>query len=565
MENNYDQIRSSFGQKYLFGQGISLVEIISIISTYPASLWLDLFSKIEGFLVIPRKNILDIQVFLSGKIFPPSVISRIKRKNHRNGIYFSPGQLNLARKLAIAYGSTGNETEIPLVDISKVLLSSQDFHNEYDEAIGGINEFEKFCKFVVRNGYLNGSINSASMFIRANQMYIKEAKKLNLYPNKSFSVFFKEKVGLTVEESIALSFAIATPFFQTKETLWDSTATIDPRNYFGQVILDQKSVDSIIESLTMDFEKVKEDVLKELVDVDFNKSPVGYDLNIFRKAPLIRLSNGKLVCANLSCLLQKATQNSIWMPLKKINGVDRKTILNHLTEYRGALFEGYLRELCRVMTDTNKKIVFTYIPAEDTSDNEEVGDAILSQEDEIAIFEAKSRQFNELFKNTGDWDNDPYFIMELKKAASQIEIAAKKIIEEKICVSNINAKNIKRVYPIIVFYEPVPMHSKVQRFVRQTIKDAGYFSDSVFAPIEVIHIDDMENMLDINDSYTLIDLLRKKNVGNSHASESNFHNFLSNFTTSQTVMCNGWQMSQYNQLSKEIFDPIFKFKEIPNE
>ena len=90
---------------------------------------------------------------------------------------------------------------------------------------------------------------------------------------------------------------------------------------------------------------------------------------------------------------EKTTQNVIWMPLRNIkDATDRKSLINALTEYRGHLFEEYLKELCTIFECKNEKISFVYIPPESTNDHQEVGDSILIQGEEIIIFEAKSRQ-----------------------------------------------------------------------------------------------------------------------------------------------------------------------------
>lgn len=511
-------------------------------------------------MLIPRGKDFNPRTFLANNLFCPSVLVRTKKKTNADAIFFTLGQLNILRKLAIIYGNDSNQDEIEKIDISKALLGAQDIHNEYDEFVGQTGKIEDFYKFALRNGYLNSNTDSSTLFFRAKKIYVDQSNKLPLYPDKSFNEFFIEKVGLSLEEAISLNFALVTPFFQAKEILFGQTAIL-PANYFGQTNIDPTLITSIIDSMAIDFATVKKQLTRDLQEKELGTIPVGYDLSIFRKNPIIRLSDGRLICANLACLLEKSTQNTIWMTTNGVTRENRQQLIHHLTHYRGLLFEEYLKELCSVMVEKNDNLSFIYIPPEATSDHEEVGDSILIQENEVIIFEAKSRQFLEIFKSTGDWETDPTFIGEFIKAAQQIEKAANKIKLSHLDKLEIKHNQIEKIYPVIVTYESVPMHGKIQRFIRQKVQEAGYLTDAIFAPIEVIIIDDIENSIDAVDTVSLIDLLKEKNSEDDpHASESNFHNFFNQYLRNNTTICNGWQSDQVRLTDEELFRPFFEDK-----
>lgn len=555
MDNSYDPMIMVVGYKHLFDQELSLEEIIEIISKYPSYFWLDIFAKIESLLVTSRPKNFNTQAYLAMTFFPPSTLSRIQRKAKGLEVYFSLGQINFLRKLAIAYGGSGDNVEIPpKVELSKVLLLSTDIQSEYDNTAIKKEEdkLESFAKFVARNGYLNTSIDFLALFARTDGMYIEQAKKLPLYDNVTFADFFIQHVGITVDEAIALSLALVTPLFQTAETVLGQTTIINPENYFDQAIIDPQKIKAIINSLTIDFSELKKDILKELENLDPSNYPVGYNLKVFRKTPLVRLENGYLVCVSLPCLIQKATQNAIWMLLDYVPKEQRQKTLNDLTDYRGRLFEEYIKEICKVFESQNKKISFCYIPPESNSTREEVGDSILIQDGKVVIFEAKSRQFNESFKATGDWNNDKLFIEELiLKATGQIDIAAKKIKDGKISFP-IDPKDIKKIYPVIVTYEPVPMHAKMQRFVRQKVQDASLLIDSIFAPLEIITVDDLERLRDATSTSTIVELLEAKDNGDPHSIETSFHNFFAKFISENEILSNGWNAEKGEQIWKQI-------------
>jgi len=550
-----------------FKSRINKEEVIEIIGQHPVYQWLELFAKIESFLIIKNERIKYPQAYLAQRLFSGSVLRRISDYSLNKAFFFSFGQLNILRKLVIVYGNNvlGDEIPIPLVSISKALLAAQDFHNEYDENAHRPEDFENFCQFVIRNGYLNSIPDAPNLFVRTYQMYVLLAQNLPFDANKDFGSFFKEKVGITVEQTISLSFALANPFFQHEGQVFNQTTIINPETFFKHLQIDQAAIETIVGSLTISFSEVKEMISKELVGIEIGTIPAGYNLDIFRKTPLIRFDNGKLVCANLSSLLQKATQNIIWLPknqAKNLTKRETEKLVNDLTSFRGQLFGEYIKDLCNIMQSKNRKLSYLYIPAEATQDHEEVGDSILVQGDSMIVFEAKSRQFNELFKYTGDWEHDMNFIEELiRKAVEQIERAVNKIREGGVDKFSLKQDVIKKVYPVIVTYEPIPMHAKMQRFIRQRVRELGLLTNSVFSPLEIISVNDLEEVIDCVDSYTIIDLLQDKHsLSDPHKNEANFNNFFSSFTEHNTVMSNGWQRWRWDQFTEKVFKENFIFK-----
>ena len=212
------------------------------------------------------------------------------------------------------------------------------------------------------------------------------------------------------------------------------------------------------------------------------------------------------------------------------------------------------------MVTKNQNLFFKHIPPEATTDHEEVGDSILIQGNKLIIFEAKSRQFLEPFKTTGNWEKDPTFIDIFVEASQQIETATAKIRSGQIAGLNIDPNDIEKIYPVVVTYEPVPMHGKLQRLIRQKVAEAGHLTDAIFAPLEVMSIGDIENSLDAVGAITLVELMNEKNSGHPHASESSFHNFVTQYVRTNTVLSSGWQAEQVDRTWREVFKPYFKDK-----
>lgn len=565
MENQYDRLQITLGHHELFGGTLSVRVIVEIITKYPAFQWLDLAAKIEGFLLIKRRSIPDPQVYLSQKLFPQSTQRRLEGRPTHRATVFSLGQLNVFRKLVIGYGEGENaaaEIPIPLADISKVLLGCQDLHNRFDESVAE-GDFENFCQYVLRNGYLNSGVDPAGLFCRAYEMYSVQAGKTAFRNDKRFGDFFSENVGLGIEQAMALAFALANPLFQNEDTLIGQTTIIDPSTYFEATSIDPAITASIVDSMVVTYADAKKEILKELA-ADFKDAPIGYNVGLFRKTPLLKFDNGKLVNANFPCFIQKTTQNLIWMPKSRMSisaQAANGDLVNELTRYRGELFGEYLKWLCGVMAEKNTAISFHYIPAAAAADSEEVSDAILIQGDRLIVIEAKSRQFNEAFKYTGDWSKDEQFIGSLiNEAAKQIQGAVDKILSGKVPSLPIKPDTIKKIYPIVLTYEPIPMHAKMQRLVRQHVKDGGMLTTGIFAPIEVMDISDMESFMDCADSHTLIEMLEKKDSSGDHASETSFHNFLTQFVASNTVISNGWQSDQLSAFFEKVCKPNLTFK-----
>ena len=565
MENPYAKLAMAVGHENLFHRKLTLEEIIEIISKYPTILWLDIFAKIEGFLLIPPEKKFDAQSYLAEKLFPPSTLTRTGKKSEEKEYYFSLAQLNIGRKLAIKHGlDTGNMTPPSKVEISKILLGIQDTSNEYDQHHIISNDLKGFCKFCIRNGYLNNNMSTSfgTLFSRAYRMYVTPKEQIFFKDGMILSDLLKKEIGLTLEQAMALNFALTVPFCQANGTFWETTLIINPKTFFSNNAIEEVEVDSIIDNLVINYAEAKRKIIYELEDVSFSTSPVGYNLEVFRKTPFIRFPTGQIACVSLFSLFEKSTQNVIWMSLKNLTTKeDRDTAVNKLTDYRGRLFEAHLKEVCRIFESKNNKISFFYISPESTADHEEVGDSILIQGNEIVIFEAKSRQFNESFKYTGDWENDSHFMDDLIKGSSeQIQQAAKKILDGKIKNFPIEPKDIKRIHPVVVTYDPVPMFGKVQKLIREKIKEYGYLNADIFAPFEIVKMEDLEDVMDSADTHTLIDLLKEKNLSNNlDASEADFHNFLAYFINTHETISNGWQSEQSDIFFKKSLEPNLKF------
>ena len=558
MDNPYEHLRLAAGQQSLFGRTIEQSEIIDLISKYPASQWLDLFAKIEGFLVIQRDKNFDSQTYLAGEIFCPSALQRTQRPAYAKNIYFSLGQLNLARKLAIAYGSNESPIEMSKIDATKVLLGVHDLHLGYDD-VNISEDLDKFSRFVIRNGYLNGDTDSAGIFSRSYRIYAELEDKTPLDgTGKTFSELFQERVGVQLKEAIALSFALATPFFQSLKDFWTETTIYVPSNYFRKTTIDKALIETVIDSMSVDFDVVKATILSEIYGKDLLAGPYGYDLSAFRKTPLIKMPDGNLICANLPCLLQKATSNVLWMPTRNvIDRIEKKKLVNDLTDYRGRQFESYLRELCQEMQNLNDKQSFHYIS--DAKDGE-FGDAILVQGNKAVIFEAKSRQFLEKFKSTGNWSDDPHFMEEILKAADQIDSSAETILskyQDRLCEAGVQ---LEEIYPVILMYEAVPMHGKVQRLIREKVRESGKLVKGTFKPLEVISIKEIEAYMDMANTLTFIELLERKHSDGPHADEASLYNYICDLTSKEIVISNGWGRRQYDKFANDVLENFFKGK-----
>lgn len=566
MKNVYDHILIAVGYNEVFKSQANLEEIKKILATYPAAQWLDLLAKIEAILLLEKPDVVDPHGYLANKFFHQEILQKVSQKKDRETTLFSLGQLNVLRKLAILHcGVISTKEEIPmqLTDITRVLLAGQDFHNAYDVRVGLTDDLENFAQYIIRNGYLNVHLNPSNLFVRAHEMFVVLANSIAYTKDKSFAEFFQENVGINIEEAMSLSFALANPFFQTSDTLLGTaskTTILDPKTFFQELTLDASTAEAIVENLTVDFEEVKSELQKEISGKKFDEIPVGYNLDIFKKKPLIRLNNGKLACTNVVSLLEKTTQNLIWIPKSRLKGISKdgmKTLVNDLTSFRGKVFEEYVKFLCRGMANVSSKLKFLYIPPEATDDHEEVGDSVLMQGKRIVILEAKSRQFNEGFKYSGLWEQDKQFIEEfIKKAAKQIETAAKKIQSGTVVGL---PKKIRRIYPVILTYEPIPMHAKMQKFIRQKVEEFGLLTDDIFAPLEIIQAGNLEKIMDCANTYTIIELLEKKHGDCADSCETDLHNFLSIFLWTHKITCNGWQKAQFDRVD-EMFRKKLIFK-----
>jgi hypothetical protein len=240
MENPYDPIVVAIGLERLTGKALNRADTAKILEKYPASQWLDLFAKVEGLLQISKLDIINPRNPLNLLFFGDRVIDYIERKKDGGAVVFSLGQLNVLRKLAILHcpqNCAVQEIPMQMEDIATVLLAGQDFQNAYDEKIGLKGDLDNFAQFIVRNGYLNINCDAPNLFTRAHHIFVDAAQNIHYEKAKSFADFFKETLGMDLEEYMSLSFALANPFFWDFDNLLGSkaqTTIIDPEEWIRQ-------------------------------------------------------------------------------------------------------------------------------------------------------------------------------------------------------------------------------------------------------------------------------------------------------------------------------------------
>lgn len=534
MENKYDSIKTLTGYSNIFKTEKTLNDLIAIIRKYRCSAWLDVIAKIEAIIFLRNDQ---SEVFFN-YLFQKEMLELLQvNSSDISSEIFSLPQLNLLRKLAIVYGLKDPDTDdhIQRIDIAFALLIATDINSKYDDLSSSEKDINTYWNMVVRNGYSHKSEDGTDMLTRARCMYLDYGTGVPFRTFDSFGNFLNSTISLPLGQLLVLGYSLSLHHFE-KDWFY-RTSIIDRTDYYKNIIIDDGLVNSLFSSTVLDLAEVKKEIQKEIAT---NPLGIGYDFGLFTKHPLIDLGNNKIVTTSIVKLYEKFTQNLCWFPLKlmALGTKDRDNFIKDMGSYRGILFEKYIRMHLSEHIANNTKISQVYIDADHAKDHEELCDSILVQEESIAVIEMKSKQPKELFRTTGSWSTASDFLEEIKKAATQIEIASNKILSG-MYADTIPAATVKIIYPIIVLFDPLPTHGKLIRFIRDKLREENILTASIFAPLEILIVSDIETVSSILNKITIIDLLEIKKENDIHSSESSFGNFFANYAIENVLLHNG--------------------------
>jgi hypothetical protein len=524
------------GHRGLFGRGVSKNEIATIIGRYPTSQWLDLAAKIDGLISFENQNFGPRYRYAVERLFPPSVRQRLSRSP--DDTVFSTEQLLLLRAFAIAYGgdwTRGINVEIPISDISRVLLGLTDYMGRLSD----MNGEEQVQRFVARSWFINNQDCCFNSFFRTRFLFIQGDSNAH---GVDYRDEFMRLTGLSTQEAIALGWGLLTPFCGDAFTVLYRTSIIIEDSFFALLRFDQNMARGLLASVTVDISSLKSQML-DMIAAD-DGSLVGKISEILRKTPLIALGNGELVVGSLSGLFAKFNDNLLWLPVTGLVGEERQRYVHGMTDYRGKRFEEYLKYLCGEMARLNPRLSYAYISPEATADHEEVGDSLLAEDNNLLVFEAKSRQLVGQSRVGGDIFDDSHFVDEMcVKAARQLQTAAMKVVDGS--VNHMVIPVARRVFPVVVTFDQLPYHFGLQRRMRDIIRQNELLTDQLFAPIEYVSIDTLEQLMNMADSRTVVSILASKNEEGEEASSASLNNYVASQLESvsaegRPIISNGW-------------------------
>lgn len=512
----YSKLAIQAGHKHLFGKELALEEIIEIIGNYSLASNLDLLCKIDVFLTLQplEKDLVTrgkTQLFLSEAILPLTSIDRIHRqikKSEDEIIVWSRGTILLLRKLAIlSCPLTGGKNiyeDLKTVAISKLFLGANDSYlSENNSSLRGDLSEEKFRQYCIKSFYLNREINIKKLITRSYLMFDKLRPK-----NTDIDSYLKNTLGFDFDDLISIGFAIMTLFLKKNSDLVVNPMVFNFQAFFAKVGLNEDVVNKILSKISIETEPLKT-LLKDELEKSRSNDFGFYDRRIFTKHPIVNFLDGSMCVLDLLAFIEKFTSNFTWITgelnieLQRLKG-------DSFEKYLRYLLEKYCKEVCA-------DLEFKYINDHGKS-SEELGDAIIldRKNKRVFVFEAKSRQFKEEVKSDGDFED---VVGQIIDASIQMDKCIRTIIKKNSC-----GFEIETVYPIIVFFEDVPVECNLLPFFRKKVEEKGLLTDLMVAPLEIAKIIDIEAVADSADNFSTI--ISNKHQQGQEALDAGLHNYI---------------------------------------
>lgn len=490
------------GHENLFGREVSEQQIVQTLAKYPLHQVLELLSKIDILLHVTSQGFDrfgSMQGFLCSNILTGSVLTRTTKKfPNQLCAFFSRGQLNYLKKLALLNCEFNDNQEniwkdLKKREISEVFLGANDITND-DMNLPEDPSEEDMLSFFIRTHFLDQDSNHKSKLIRAYLMFCKFSAPIGGYSD--LDTLFLDKIGLKPIEILSICFVLICPFLGNKETLAGKPVILEPSEFFKTVPIPFDNITKVLELIGIDLEELKG-------KFDIKKTLSGFDLEVFTKKPLLKLSKDdrtKYLCLDSIALIDKFTIGMNWL-IGNENELSRS-----LTSYRGNRFEEYVRHLLKRYCNIRKgNLEFLYIH-DFGKNNEELGDAIIldRKNKTVLVFEAKSRQYPDAVKTRGDLD---VLTGDLNVAAKQLNEAIEKLKNGGLKEKGIDPSGL-RFYPLITFYDTIPSDEGLQRYFRRKFKQNHFFEQDDVAQPEIIGISSIEGAYQL--TADLPDILIKK-------------------------------------------------------
>lgn len=411
---------------------------------------------------------------------------------------FTEHQLLCLVKIALQFAPHNEGKSVTPQDVGKVgrwLLIATDMCLE-DGVVKNLiipreQQREKVREFVTRQYFFMANERLPYRVVRFEKLFDLIRK---LYPKFNIDKLFSKATG-----SVELKDYISFCFFLLVNWVNKTTKTPDitkewiicKDKYFEQTSLKPKEIDSVLSILLLDLEKYIDDYQKAIKDILGGQDIYAYNFLQLRQRPLVPFNDKCFVTPSPNFLMDKATEGIYWILENYFRANNLKQQRDLLPSVWGNAFEEYVHQ--RLESAFSKKSYYRNF----TVNGDEKFDGIVNGQSAILCIETKYAHWSYKAQLTGKREDMEVTLKQLFSSGKKVKglgQLTRSIIglEKQNWQLPFDGKN-KKILPILVVGEMMPMDAYNRKFYEDLARGAGvFYESSSVMPFIVLNAEEVE-------------------------------------------------------------------------
>ena len=310
---------------------------------------------------------------------------------------------------------------------------------------------------------------------------------------------FYQKTGLTLQDYQRLIFGICAFYWnltpegiRRQDPLMDKSLFFDPNGRSQDLT---PLYEKLLPHICIPMDKLKDGAEKH---PQFDE-----EFRLWRKFPLLEISENRTICVDFSFLLDKLQTGIFWT----IRGClkDRNNKAGSFERLWGDVFEDYAASIIQRGINTqnpSSRERFIINPKYDQKRQVECADIAICCDDTLILMECKATLLSSEAKFSGDFDKFYDNIKPAKKGIKQLWNAIQRLgnlyQSERRIVKGIDISQVKKIYPVLVLsdriFSGIFMNEFFDSEFRSLVQQSYLMEDLKVMPLTVLTIMDLESL-----------------------------------------------------------------------
>lgn len=263
-----------------------------------------------------------------------------------------------------------------------------------------------------------------------------------------------------------------------------------PPDYFTTTDLTPEALERVLALIATDIPRLRADVRAE-------KNATAWSFEMFRRSPVVRLADGRLLVLDQELLLDRVfgwwpmldiKQPPNGRPADKARSDAAEGCLRHLTEV--AVIE-VLRAIAgtgtarRMYDDDDLRAAFP-------GQGQKIADAAIDYGDAWVVVEVTATRLRQSSKNAASEKAQIDDMDKLVKKAGQIDATIRALKSREYRLTGVNPTHPKTFYPVLVMAEGFPANPVTLTVLRERVRKAGLLTGAGIAPLEILDAEEAE-------------------------------------------------------------------------